>query len=452
VYSGVAAEERNKPTLTLINKGFANDAISAASSQGMPGARFVATSIPCECSVMEDVEAGVDAVMNEIVVALTKQLSSEEKSPSFREVEKPSRIIYQGNIEEVNRFLYQRGWTDGLPIIPPTEKAVAEMMKGTDLRADHLIGRIIPRLGKATVEKIAINAVMAGALPTYMPLLIAGVQIISDPSSDFGTWGVSTGSWAPLWIINGPIRNDLNINSGSGALSPGDIANATIGRAMGLIIKNIGGIRKGIEDMGTQGNPGKYSMVLAENEEESPWEPLHVERGYNREVSTISVSSPNSYVQTWPYSSDDDGILRAIMDNIRAAPTIVLTPPHANILSSQGWTKKDIKNFISEYTRVPPYRLGKYWGISNPATGEGRAGLHGYRIPFRDWDSVRVVSDPSEISVIVAGGPGALIGLHMPNYFFGNCKTIEKVQLPADWDNLVKKYKAIMPKYTQYQL
>jgi hypothetical protein len=133
------------------------------------------------------------------------------------------------------------------------------MLSGTDLPPDYLVAEIVPRNGKATVEKIAINAVMAGCLPTYMPVLVAGVQALTAPDTTFGIWGVSTGSWAPFWIINGTVRNDLHIDSGSGTLSPGDKANAAIGRAMGLIIKNIGGIRKASEDMGCLGNPGKYS-------------------------------------------------------------------------------------------------------------------------------------------------------------------------------------------------
>ena len=156
------------------------------------------------------------------------------------------------------------------------------MMTGTDLPADHVVAKLIPRLGKATIEKIAINAVMAGALPTHMPVLIAAVQTLMDPRSRFDTFEVSTGSWAPFFVVNGPIRNDIHINCSSGALSPGDIANAAIGRAMGLIVKNIGGARKGVEDMGVFGNPGKYSLVLGEYEEESPWEPLHVERGFQK--------------------------------------------------------------------------------------------------------------------------------------------------------------------------
>ena len=157
--------------------------------------------------------------------------------------------------------------------MPPTREAVDEMLSGTDLPPDHIVGKMIPRLGKATVEKIAINAVMAGALPTAMPLLIAGIEAMLDPQSSFGIFEVSTGSWAPFYIVNGPIREQLRINGSSGALSPGDMANASIGRAMGLIVKNLGGARKGVEDMGVLGNPAKYSMVLAENEEASPWEP-----------------------------------------------------------------------------------------------------------------------------------------------------------------------------------
>jgi hypothetical protein len=414
----------------------------------MPGVRIVATSVPCEGSVMEDIEAGIDAAMDEIVAALTRPLSEEEKSPVTKQAEKLSRIVFKGDIQEINRFYYRRGWGDGLPIIPPTEEAVAEMLTGTDLPADHVVAKMIPRLGKATVEKIAVNAVMAGALPTYMPLLIAGVEILADPASIFGTTGVSTGSWSPFWIINGPIRNDLHLNSGTGALSPGDIANAAIGRAMALIIKNIGGARKGVEDMGVQGNPGKYSMVLAENEEESPWEPMHVEQGFKKEDSTISVSFPNCYHQTWPFGSDDEGILRGIICTINRPPCIVLTPPHAKTLARRGWTKQDIKDFISEYARVPSYESGTYWGTSSPATAEGgRPGLFKNRITMRDYDLVPIVPNPQAISIIVAGGPGAMIGLHMPGFAR---KEIRKVNLPSNWDNLVKKYKDITPVYARY--
>ena len=134
--------------------------------------------------------------------------------------------------------------------------------------------------------KIAINAVMAGALPTHMPVLIAGTRaLVSNRSAVM--MAASTGSFAPFWIINGPVRNDIRINCSYGAMNPGDIANAAIGRAMGLITKNIRGVRKQMEDMGVLGNPGKYSWVMGENEENSPWEPLHVEHGLKPEDSAI---------------------------------------------------------------------------------------------------------------------------------------------------------------------
>jgi hypothetical protein len=447
VYDAIAIEEMNKPAVSLVNKDFVIDAGSAASSKGMPVIRVVPENIPCECSVMEDIEVGVAEVIDDIVSALIKPLTMEEQSPKSKETEKSQRIIFKGNPEEINRFFYQRGWCDGLPIVPPTEERVAEMLTGTDLTSDHLVAKLEPRLGKATVEKIAINAVMAGALPTYMPLLIAGIQALVQPESRYSTMGVSTGSWSPFWIINGPIRNNLRINSGSGALSPGDIANATIGRAMGLIIKNIGGIRKGIEDMGTLGNPGKYSLVLGENEEESPWEPLHVEYGFKKGDSTICVSFPNTYVQIQPYGTDDNGILRAIVYNLIPGRvggfSLVLAPQNARTLASKGWSKKDVKVFIAEYGRVPAYRLASYWALRH-------GGLYGEKVPMIDTDMVPLVRDPNTLRVIVAGGPGVFIGEFMGVGFAPGQNAIKKVELPTNWDKLLIKYKNIVPTYARY--
>jgi hypothetical protein len=357
VYDAIAMEKRAKPVVALANQSFLNDARSAASSKGMPNLRVMPLAVPCECSDAEQVETGVAAAIDAIVDNLTRPLSQEEKSPKSKEIEHPPRVVFKGDLGEVNQFFYKRGWTDGLPVIPPTEEAVAEMLTGTDLPPDHLVGEMVPRLGKATVEKIAINAVMAGALPTYMPLLIAGVQALVDPRWDPSVPAVSTGSWAPFWIINGPIRHELHINSGWGALSPGDIANATIGRALALITKNIRGVRKGIEDMGCLGNPAKYSMVIAENEEESPWVPLHVEQGFQKDDNAVTVFFPNSSSQMWAYGSDDEGILRTAIYNLipgrRGQFCLVLTPPHAKILADKGWSKKEIGSFISDQGRVP---------------------------------------------------------------------------------------------------
>ena len=445
MYEAITMEERNTPTVTLVNENFVNDAMSAASSRGMPGVRLVPEPIVSESSVMEEIEAGVTDAMDAVVAALTKPLTAEEKSPKPKEVEKPSRIIFKGSLEEVNRFFYRRGWTDGLPIIPPTEEAVAEMVTGTDLPPDYIVSELEPRSGKATVEKIAINAVMAGALPTYLPLLIAGVKVLVSSGSAISL-AVSTGSWAPFWVVNGPIRQDLRINHNYGALSPGDIANAAIGRALGLITKNIRGVRKGIEDMGVLGNPGKYTMVIAENEEDSPWEPLHVEHGFNREDSTISLSFPQSYQQMMAYGTDDKGILSTIIYNVMPGRLgilgIMLTPTNARSLASKGWTKKDIKAFIMEKARVPWEHHPQYWGTY--------AEFMDKQHPVNPRESFALLRpsprQPDPIRIYVVGGVGSWIGLLSG----GGDIVTEKAELPANWGKLVKKYENVVPTYVRY--
>ena len=431
-------EQSGKPSVLLANQDFATDAQSAASSRGMPTLRVIAESVPPECTVPAKIEAGIDAAMNDILAALTRPLTAEEQSPRPKEAEKLTRKVFKGDLKEVNRFFYKRGWTDGFPIIPPTEEEVAEMMTGTDLAPDYVVSKIIPRLGKATIEKIATNAVMAGALPIYMPLLISAVEILQEPESRFGTWEVSTGSWIPFWIINGPIRHDLHVNSGQGALSPGDIANATIGRAMSLIIKNIGGARKGLEDMGTFGNPGKYTMVVAENEEASLWEPLHVQQGFKKEDNTITASFPNQVYTASPFGSDSKGILSGIIASAHGATTILIQPQHARALAEEGWTKKEIQTYISEYARKPAYQTSGFYLPWSPNR------IHP---PLNPQDSVRMIASPNSIRLVVAGGAG---GLMIDLISGGSGWTTKKITLPANWNKLVAKYKDVVPTYFRY--
>jgi hypothetical protein len=419
LYDTIFVEQHSKPAVALVNDGFVHDARSAAAGKGMPGARFVSQTVPCECTVSEKIQRGVHEAMGDILAALTLPLKPDEESPPPRPTDVTRGSVFSGDLGEVQRFFYNRGWTDGLPILPPTRAAVDEMLTGTDLSPDRVVGKMIPRLGKVTVEKIAINAVMAGALPTYLPLLIAGVEALLDPDSGFGVFEVSTGSWAPFYVINGPIREQLRINGSTGALSPGDLANATIGRAMGFIVKNLGGARKGVEDMGVLGNPSKYAMVLGENEAASPWEPQHVQYGFSRDQSCVTVSFPNSYVQIVPRGTDDCGILETIKD--RLGPrwrqlTLLMCPSHAETLADVGWTKQRIIEEL-ERTRSAPQ-----------ATGTGQ------------------LSGPEGVRIVVAGGPGAWIGL-----VTGVGRWVTKpVMLPSDWDRLVKKYRDRVPNYLRY--
>ena len=405
--------------MLLANRGFVNDAHSAASGKGMPGLRALGTSIACESTVAEDIESGIDEVFDDIIAALTKPLTKEEKSPQTKSGKQP-RIAFKGTYRDVNQFFYRKGWGDGLPITPPSEEAVAEMMAGTDLPADHVVAKIIPRMGKATVEKIAVNAVMAGALPTHMPVLIAAVEALSDPKTRFDTFEVSTGSWAPLLVINGPIRKDIHINCGSGALSPGNLTNAAIGRALGLIVMNIGGARKGIEDMGTLGNPAKYSLVLGENEEESPWEPLNVELGFEKNDNTLTVMFPNRYTQTIPAQTNAQGIATTLAGmNPMSLACMMVIPDHAKIFSSEGWSKKKVKEFIMK---------------NSVRRNSRQAGQ------LQDEDFM----------IIVAGGPGVWMGLLQSAGGFGNSFVTREIKLPRNWEKLKAKYRNLVPVYEKY--
>jgi hypothetical protein len=443
LYDTVFTERLGKPAVVLVNEGFGHDASSAASGKGMPGVRVVPETVPCECTVPERIAGGVRAVIDDVIGGLTRPLTDEERAPEPVRPDSTAGVVFEGDMAEVQRFFYRRGWTDGLPIVPPTEEAVCEMLTGTDLPPDHLVGMMIPRLGKVTVEKIAVNAVMAGALPTMMPLLIAGVEALLDPRSAFGTFEVSTGSWAPFWIVSGPVRGQLHVNGGSGALSPGDIANATLGRAMGLIVKNLGGARKGLEDMGVLGNPGKYSMVIAENEEALPegWDPLHVGQGFEREESCLTVSFPNTYLQIWPYGSDDKGIVRAISANM--VPrwrwfTLLLPPGHAQALADAGWTKAEIASYLYEYARAPAHRTPEFWGVP---------GLAQRMRPPLDADSpVPLLRSADALRVVVVGGPGTFMGLA---YGAGGWVT-KRIHLPANWEDVVRKYRGYVPQHVRY--
>ncbi len=419
MYDTITAEQHHKPAVALVNEGFVHDARSAAAGKGMPTARFVLQTVPCECSVPERIEAGVRDALGDVIAALTSPLKPEEQNPPPRPTEVTRGSVFSGDLNEVQKFFYRRGWTDGLPIIPPTREAVDEMLTGTDLPPEHVVGKMLPRLGKVTVEKIAINAVMAGALPTAMPLLIASVQAVLDPLSNFGVFEVSTGSWAPFFMFNGPVREQLRINGSTGALSPGDLPNATLGRAMAFIIKNLGGARKAVEDMGVLGNPSKYAMVLGENEEASPWQPHHVRNGFGRDDNVVTVSFPNGYVQIVPRGTDDRAILDTVKD--RLGPywrqlTLLVCPSHAQTLADAGWTPERI---VKELDKTRPE--------ASPI-GIGR------------------LSGPDFARVLCVGGPGAWIGL-----VTGVGRWVSKpIALPPTWDALVRKYRDYVPNYLRY--
>ena len=257
--------------------------------------------------------------------------------------------------------LYARGVTDGLPVIPPTAARVRLAVEASGRAGDELIGLVAPRLGRATVEKIAINAVMAGCRPEYLPAVIAGVEAICDPA--FALIGVSgtTDAVAPLLILNGPVRTSLDVNCGTGVFGPGFRANATIGRAVRLVWANVGGAAA--TSMSTFAQTGRYTYCLGEYEEESPWEPLHVEQGFARGDSTVAAlaaEAPQVVTDARHRTAREIATTIARSGEAIASHTqgnlgdtlLVIAPEHARTIAGDGWSKTDLREFLWEHTRV----------------------------------------------------------------------------------------------------
>ena len=190
---------------------------------------------------------------------------------------------------EAMEVCFAKGWTDGLPVVPATPDRVEAMLLAAGLDPAHEVAHIADRAVSVTAEKVAINAVMAGCRPEYMPVVVAAIEAIGDPRWGYHGPGTSTAGAGVLIVVNGPIAHALDINAGDNLFGPGWRANLTIGRAVRLVMRNVCGSRPGTLDRGTLGHPGKLSYVIAENEAESPWLPLHVERGLRADQSAVTV-------------------------------------------------------------------------------------------------------------------------------------------------------------------
>lgn len=311
-------------------------------------------------------------------------------------------------------YCYDQGWTDGLPVVPPTEQRVAAMLAATALAPATVVAKIAPAWANATVEKIAVNCVMAGCLPAYLPVVIAAVRAMTDPALNLNGMQCSTHLSTPLVLVNGPTRLELGMNCGANVFGQGNRANATIGRAVKLILTNIGRAIPGVTDKATLGHPGKYTYCIAENEEESPWDPLHVERGFKREQSAVTVfgcEAPHNINNQASQNALD--LSHTIADTMatlgknmlyaQGEVMVVLCPSHAETIARDGWSKLHLKEYLYEKARKP-VRLVKL------------GGLYGREVKRNFWprwinrdnedEMVPMVRRASEITVVVAGGTG----------------------------------------------
>ncbi|MGE0820721.1 MAG: hypothetical protein AB7G75_25205 [Candidatus Binatia bacterium] len=340
--------------------------------------------------------------------------------------------------------LYEQGVTDGFPVVPPTRERVERMLAGAPERArDELIGTLGPCYGEATVEKVAINAVMAGCKPEYLPVILAGVEALCDERLCAHGMNVTLFSAAPWAIINGPVRHMVGLNSGHNALGHGFRANATIGRALRLVIMNIGGARPHELTKATMGQPGQYSAVIAENEEESPWEPFHVERGLSEDDSAITLFAGGSPQQISDFQSRSaEQLLWSIgrtmgggLWNYKNYPLfgdtiLVLSPEHAHTIAADGFSRKDVRQFLFENVTLSLEDLtpGKEGGEGFGANLLRAVGDKGFVV----GDRVRKFRSPDSILLVVAGGTAGRFSAAIPGWVaddLGSTPVTKRIQV-----------------------
>jgi hypothetical protein len=297
--------------------------------------------------------------------------------------------------------MFERGWTDGLPVVPPTADRVAAMLAGHD--PDRSLGLVPPALGEATVARVAACAVLAGCKPAYFPVVLAAVEAMLDPAFNVHGQAVTTSPPGQIVIVNGPVRAELELNSGMGALGPGCRANMTIGRAVRLVVQLTGAGVPGGLDRATLGHHGKISFCIAENEEASPWEPLSVERGFPADASTVTLIAGDAPLSISDHRSKTPRELAATLGwaaavtwspfwwPLDATSLFILAGEHVQMFANAGWSKNDVRDAIYEEVRRPAHELRR--GETTPLV-QGAA--PDTLIP--KWD------DPARIVIVVAGG------------------------------------------------
>ena len=324
-----------------------------------------------------------------------------------------ARQVTIGDAEDPVEACFARGWTDGLPVVPPTPERVLRMLAGTTRAPGDVLGLVPPDLAPCTVEKVAINAVMAGCKPEYMPLVLAAVE--AALVDEFGMHGVlcTTMFCGPMVIVNGPLGRAVGVNSGVNALGQGSRANASIGRALQLVIRNVGGGRPGEVDRSTLGTPGKYSFCFAENEI-AEWEPLHVQRGFAREASTVTLFAGEGVQGVVDQKSRTPESLAKsfaaclrVVDHPKLAmagdAVLVVSPDHCRVFLEAGWSKQRLHDELMRLLTVPADAL--LAGADGIAEGLPAA-LAGKQIPkFRHGGLliVRAGGGAGLFSAIIAG-------------------------------------------------
>ncbi|QEC47264.1 hypothetical protein FSW04_06460 [Baekduia soli] len=310
----------------------------------------------------------------------------------------------------VQEEYFERGWTDGLPIVPPTPERVQAFLAAARLDPDEVLGAVAARSRSISAQETAINAVMAGCRPEYFPIVVAGVRALADPAYNANGALTSTGGTAICTIVSGPLAAQVGMNSAHNVLGQGNRANATIGRALRLVAQNVLGAKPGALDGASIGNPGKYSLCFAEAEPISPWGPLRVELGFAPQDTTVTILATEGPRQIANVlTGDPEAVLRIAASSLRAAHTyiagkggqavVLLGPEHAGAVRDAGWTRAQAREYLVQQTRVTAEELA--------AGGQPLESTGAHTMVAEADGRYSTFRDPDDILLVCAGGAGA---------------------------------------------
>lgn len=379
-------EKRGVATVAWTAKGFVEDAHWSANVYGCPEAPIAEVPYPFTNQDPGRIHAMVDAALPQIIAALTHKQELLGRLPSFKHVTlatEPELVYTAGDLlgcfDEMQTAFIRAGWSDGMPLVPPTRAKVEAMIAASGRKGDEVVGLFEPGFGIGTVEKIAANAVMAGCKPATMPIILAMMECILEPRIGLRGFAMSTGPQAPVVMVSGPMAQEIGMNHGVCALGPGSISqvNVSIGRALRLIMMNVGHSYPGVSDMDTIGSAMKFSACVAENEAANPWEPYRVSKGYDRSATTVTVNVPYGVCELFDFQNHDPELLvesfcSAIKNGAQTGSgnwlisspdatgpmhgerqnLILLCPDHATVFRNAGWSLQRLKEALYNGSRM----------------------------------------------------------------------------------------------------
>jgi hypothetical protein len=452
----IRIEKLGKPVAFIVTKCFKSNARFLARSEGLEDLA-VAPLILDYVPPVEEIEkldiAG--KVADEVVVALTRWSARPPEIPAVTD----TNLAFSGKDfpsaqEKMECFFLNHGWSDGLPLVPPTEETVNRMLEGTSLPREHILARFPPGGANATVEKIAVNAVMAGCLPQHMPVILAAVEAIIDPLFDLIGVQCTSGQVAPLFVVSGKkLIGELNINDSFCTVGPGWKANAAIGRALKLIMMNLGQTWPGMNDMKAFGSPFRYFSLIGENEAAyaGAWEPLRVAEGFPDDQSTISVMPAMSWqpdlVLPTPPSVErilshislqakvkyDRYALNCMYDNL-----VLISPTAFEAIRREGFSRKEIQEILHKKIQLPGTEV--FDGREGPVLDRLPKQLVGrYR---KDPDApMPLLLNPENLKICVTGGPGPDMIAYIGTWGYGPSHFVTKpINIPENWQSLLARY------------